>query len=97
MDDTEEALNKQLENLERLLVSLDISGKGQETFYDKPEDNNQIIYDFSSEEEANETNNENPHCVKIEEAETSGTKRPADFEKEFTKQKFQKTPHYYEP
>jgi len=97
MDDTEEALNKQLENLERLMVSLDISGKGQETFDDKPEDNNQIIYDFSSEEEANETDNENPHYVKIEEAETSGTKRPADFEKEFTKQKFKKIPHYYEP
>jgi hypothetical protein len=66
------------------MVSLDISGKGQETFDDKPEDNNQIIYDFSSEE-ANETDNENPHYVKIEETETSGTKRPANFEKEFTK------------
>jgi len=79
------------------MVSLDISGKGQETFDDKPEDNNQFIYDFSSEEEANETDNENPHYVKIEEAETSETKRPADFEKEFTKQKIQKIPHYYEP
>ena len=64
---------------------------------EKPEDNNQIIYNFIFEEEANETDNETPHYVKIEEAETSGTKRPADFEKEFTKQKFQKTPHYYEP
>jgi hypothetical protein len=59
MDDTEEALNRQLENLERLMVSLDISGKSQ---------------------------------VKIEPAETSGTKRPAEFEREFTKQKFQKVP-----
>jgi len=40
---------------------------------------NQIIYDFSSEEEANENDNENPHYVKIEEVETSRTKRPADF------------------
>jgi hypothetical protein len=46
MDDTEEALNRQLENLERLMVSLDISGKSQETYDDKSEDNNQIIYDF---------------------------------------------------
>ena len=48
MDNTEEALNRQLENLERLMVSLDISGKSQETYDDKSEDNNQIIYDFSS-------------------------------------------------
>jgi len=40
MDDTEEALNKQLENLERLMVSLDITGKGLETFDYNPEDNN---------------------------------------------------------
>ncbi|KAK2455084.1 hypothetical protein QL285_002572 [Trifolium repens] len=98
MDDTEEALNRQLENLERLMVSLDISGKSQETYDNKSEDNNQIIYDFSSEEEANENEIENPHYVKIEEqGETSGTKRPADFEREFTKQKFQKVPHYYVP
>ncbi|KAK2385379.1 hypothetical protein QL285_072621 [Trifolium repens] len=98
MDDTEEALNRQLENLERLMVSLDISGKSQETYDDKSEDNNQIIYDFSSEEEANENEIENSHYVKIDEqGETSGTKRPADFEREFTKQKFQKVPHYYVP
>ncbi|KAK2370510.1 hypothetical protein QL285_083556 [Trifolium repens] len=66
MDNTEEALNRQLENLERLMVSLDISGKSQETYDDKSEDNNQIIYDFSSEEEANENEIENPHYVKIE-------------------------------
>ncbi|CAJ2666043.1 unnamed protein product [Trifolium pratense] len=79
------------------MVSLDISGKNQEIPDNKSEDNNQIIYDFSSEE-ASENENENPHFVKIEEhGETSGTKRPADFEKEFTKQKFQKVPHYYEP
>jgi hypothetical protein len=79
--ETPEKLQLQLENLERLMVSLDISGKSQETS-DESEDNNQIIYDFSSEEEANE--NENPHYVKIEEhGETSGTKRAADFEQEF--------------
>jgi predicted oxidoreductase len=66
MDDTEEALNRQLENLERLMVSLDISGKCQ-VVDEEPKENNQIIYDFSSEEEENE----NPHFVKIEPAETS--------------------------
>jgi len=43
MDDTEEALNKQLENLKRLMVSLDISGKSQETFDDNPEDKSDYL------------------------------------------------------
>jgi hypothetical protein len=83
MDDTEEALNRQLENLERLMVSLDISRKSQ-VVDEEPKEKNQIIYDFSSEEEVEEEN-ENPHFVKFEPAETSGTKRTAEFEKEFTK------------
>jgi hypothetical protein len=77
------------------MVSLDISGKSQEVNKETKE-KNQIIYDFSSEEEQ-EVKKENFHSVKIEPVETSGTKRPTEFEREFTKQKFQKVPCYYVP
>jgi hypothetical protein len=39
MDSTEKALNRQLENLEKLMVSLDISGKSQEVNEEPKEKN----------------------------------------------------------
>jgi len=98
----EENIEYQLEKLDQLMATLDISEKDSIKEEPEPKDLEDIIYDFSSDDDSKDDGN----FVKIEQlemGESSGTKREpsynwnAEFHREFSQAKYQKIPMSYIP
>jgi hypothetical protein len=98
----EENIKYQLEKLDQLMATLDISEKDSIKEEPEPKELDNYVYDFSSDDESKDDGN----FVKLEElemGESSGTKRGpsynwnTDFHREFSKVKYQKVPMSYIP
>jgi hypothetical protein len=97
-----ENIEYQLEKLDQLMATLDISEKDSIKEEPEPKELDNYVYDFSSDDESKDDGN----FVKLEElemGESSGTKRGpsynwnTDFHREFSKVKYQKVPMNYIP
>ncbi|GER38010.1 transactivator/viroplasmin protein [Striga asiatica] len=100
-DSQVDCLEKQLEDLSKLMTAFDL-GKNHENSDDNTSEKNDLVYGFSSDDEYEEPPQENPFNVKIEEEPESSSrfkrkKTTEGLEKEFYRQKFEKIPSQFIP
>ncbi|GER46927.1 enzymatic polyprotein [Striga asiatica] len=101
VEESNEMLEKQLEELSKLMAAFDLGKNHVNSDDEKSENQNDLVYGFSSDDEFEDEPTDNPFNVKIEEGESSKNpfkrKRTIGQEKEFYRQKFERIPKRYVP
>ncbi|GER44703.1 transactivator/viroplasmin protein, partial [Striga asiatica] len=94
VEESKEILEKQLDELSKLMAAFDLGKNHENSDDEKSENQNDLVYGFSSDDEFEDEPADNPFNVKIVEGESSRNpfkrKRTIGQEKEFYRQKFEK-------